>query len=83
MALLKAKDKNMPAVIQALEKKAEKRATERRTVIPSDRNSANRAPVNVNEGVNIELNEATLKDMRKLGITKEDLKRSKDGLDLR
>lgn len=77
MALLKAKDKNMPAVIKAMEKKAEARATERRRVIPSDRSSASGSSQHANDGIDLELNDATLADMRKLGLTKEDLKKYK------
>ena len=82
MALVLAKDKNMPAVVKALEQKAEKRATERRRVIPSDRNSVKGGQSHANDGIDVELNEATLADMRKLGISKEDLKEYKGKLKL-
>ena len=83
MALLRAKEKNMPAVLKAIEKKAEKRATERRRVIPSDRSSTKGSSQNSNDGIDMELNDATLADMRKLGVSKDDLKKYKGKLELR
>ena len=84
VAILKAKEQNMHKIVAAVEKQAERKAAERRRVIPSDRTSVKGSSTPAPDtDIDIKIDDKTLAEMKRLGLNKEDLKKFKGGLDLR